>query len=246
MGNIFGNSPYVLFSILGFTVSILFALFILLSRYQVNKYFNVILFSLIGLIIGARLFGIISRFLALLYEFGEFMIVESIMQSGIVYYGGLIGYILCAKILCRLKRKNFGEISDVIALIIPLFHFFGRIGCFYTGCCYGIMSNSALAIPCKVKGQELLEMRIPVQLYESCVEILLFVFIFALFIKKSRENKLLDIYLIVYSIWRFCIEFFRDDAVRGVYYGLSFSQLISIIIWVYICIKGRKLKDDYY
>lgn len=239
----FENYPYVFFAMLGLVVSILFALFFMFSRYQVNKYFDVIILSLFGMILCARLFGILSRVLYFLIEYGEFKLIESIKQSGIVFFGGLIGYILCAKLLCKFKNRRFEEISDVIALIVPLFHFFGRLGCFYTGCCYGKASNLLFTMPCKVIGAETLEYRIPVQLYEAGFEMLLFIFLLVSYItKKYRQQELLYVYLLLYSIWRFIIEFFRDDTMRGVYFVLSFSQIISVLIFIYVAYKKEVIK----
>lgn len=239
----FENYPYAFLAMIGFTVSILFALFLLHSRCQANKYFNILIWALLGLLVGARLFGIISRFLYLLISLGKIRLVESIKQSGIVYYGGLIGYIFCAKIICRFKNWEFNDISDVIALSIPLFHFWGRLGCFFSGCCYGKVSNSVFAIPCRAADLGTVENRMPVQLYEAGIEILLFIFLLIIYIKrKSKRQDLLDIYLVLYAIWRFLIEFLRADEVRGVFYFLSFSQILSVLICIYIAYEKRRRK----
>ena len=47
-----------------------------------------------------------------------------------------------------------------------------------------------------------------------------------------------------YSVIRFILEFFRGDTYRGIYFGLSTSQIISIIIFIscliYLLLKKLK------
>ena len=123
----------------------------------------------------------------------------------------------------------------------PLFHGFGRIGCFMAGCCYGVK----LATPAELFGIFTLD-RLPVQLIEAGFEFLLFaVLLFCE--KKQAKTDTLQIYLITYAIFRFCIEFFRGDAIRGIFLGFSTAQWVSLAIitcYVYrhfkMCRTGRK------
>ena len=80
--------------------------------------------------------------------------------------------------------------------------------------------------------------RVPVQLIEAAVELLIFI---ALVIvkKKTKVKDLLQVYLITYAIARFCLEFLRGDVVRGLFAGLSTSQYISLAIILYYV--GRKI-----
>ena len=78
--------------------------------------------------------------------------------------------------------------------------------------------------------------RIPTQLIEALFEILLFVILF-IWQRKDNKKDFLKIYLITYSIFRFLIEFFRGDDVRGYFFGFSTSQIISISIWMYYLLK---------
>ena len=85
--------------------------------------------------------------------------------------------------------------------------------------------------------------RIPVQLIEAAFNVGIFIYLFALIHKDDWKNKnLLLRYIVIYSCGRFLLEFIRGDTVRGVIHGISFSQVISIIIWLTlltITIKNR-------
>ena len=108
------------------------------------------------------------------------------------------------------------------ALLVPLFHGFARIGCYFGRCCYGIeMSGAAFS--------HFFEHRLPVQLMEAGFNFLLFVALLLLyFYKKQSRGKLVRGYLLSYAIFRFIIEFFRGDALRGGFGPLSFSQWVSL------------------
>ena len=121
---------------------------------------------------------------------------------------------------------------------MPLFHAFGRIGCFLAGCCYG----KKLSTPIVIGTIEFA--RIPVQIIESMAEFILFIVLFILS-KKNRDIDLLRIYLVIYAVIRFADEFLRGDKIRGIYGGVSTAQWISLIIlfvYGFEYIKGRYSK----
>lgn len=210
----------------------------LLSRSLIlKKYINKILFSTIGLFAGAKLFGIISALLYYRQISSKWLVIQSIRQSGIVYLGGLIGFIVSLKAICKITKVNFMEIKNDIAVVIPLFHAFGRIGCFFAGCCYGKKTNNFIL-------NYLCLERLPVQLYEAIFEFVLFGVINKWHSKgicyKSKKIDLLRIYLMLYSVWRFIIEFWRDDDLRGNIFNLSLSQIVSLIILLFIYLECKK------
>ncbi|WP_370784667.1 prolipoprotein diacylglyceryl transferase [Ruminococcus callidus] len=243
-------STYLLCTITGFLICYLLLNKLLLERYIFRKYSGAYLLSSIGMLLGAKLFGFISKLLYT-YSLEKTLKFEySLKESGIVYLGGLLGYLVMLKILCFIKDRNWNEISDITAVIVPLFHFFGRIGCFFGGCCYGIESNSCIAIPYRIiLKDEQWTNRIPVQLMEAFFELILFVIFYFSYqdiLKKQKEGsgRMLLLYLLLYSIWRFVIEFWRGDIERGKIGSLSFSQIISIFILGYILISTCKKWRD--
>ena len=206
--------------------------------------------SLLGLLAGAKLFGAIS-YATHLYERGEtiefsFSFLKRLFSdSGIVFYGGLLGYFLTFWILSKffLPRRRLGR--DIVAVTVPLFHGFARIGCYlgrdyndfgeiiWHPCCYGVkMEGSAFC-------SHFWDNRLPVQLFESAFNFLLFGVLLVLFLRETRDERrgrMVYLYLPVYATFRFIIEFFRDDAVRGGFGPLSFSQVVSILIIVWLIV----------
>lgn len=183
------------------------------------------------LLIGAKLAGILS--------YAMYCIAENIAigfniftESGIVFYGGLLGF------LYGLKREKLSwENMQLISAVIPLFHAFARIGCYFSGCCFGKVSRFC-ALPYPVFHPT--AMRIPIQLIEAGGLFILFFVLWYLYRKK--KGNILSLYLISYVFLRFITEFFRGDAVRGILFGLSFSQYISIILFLVVICRTVKEK----
>ena len=124
-----------------------------------------------------------------------------------------------------IHKKYFKEILLIAPLCIVVAHAFGRIGCMCAGCCYGAKSDSFLAI------YNAGAYRLPVQLFEAAFLFALFGVLSYMYFKRCTNT--LSIYLISYAIWRFIIEFFRDDA-RGGSVGATFapSQWMSVLFIV--------------
>lgn len=236
---------YTICSGIGIILSI-FVACILLSREAIlGDYIYLIILSLIGLAIGAKLFGVISLGITEYLNNGTISFERIIKEAGSVYYGGLIGLLISLLILCKVKNKQFRSVSSVMAVSIPLFHSIGRIGCYLGGCCYGKETNGFLGIEYRIYGTTKIVTRYPVQLYESAFEFFLFITLLILYNKfKKARGFLLQVYLISYSAFRFFIEFIRGDEVRGIWSLLSFSQYISIgIIFITILLSLVRRKE---
>lgn len=239
---------YLLCTITGFAISGLLANHLLLERLILRKYIMALLLSSIGLFAGARLFGFLSKLLGTYFTEGVWKWNESLNESGLVYFGGLLGYLFTLRILCCFKGRYWKEISDITAVIIPLFHVFGRIGCYFAGCCYGIESDSCLSFPYRIvlKNGQWTD-RIPIQLIESALEFCLFVVFLYCYQRKKRtgslcDNALLNWYMMLYALIRFILEFWRGDEVRGVFGWISFSQIISVLIF-FKCLYNIMIKE---
>lgn len=164
-------------------------------------------------------------------------------DSGLVYYGGLIGGIIGAYIAIRVAKYDFNVYVNAIVPCIPLGHAFGRIGCLLAGCCYGLHYDGVCAIHSVYVDPT--ETLFPIQAVESLVNIALFI-ILLIYTQKERKGIItLSLYLVLYSIVRFVLEFFRGDLIRGIYLGVSTSQWISallVIISVFVIVLDRQNK----
>lgn len=142
---------------------------------------------------------------------------NSILASGFVFLGGLPGGLLGYFLGTKIAKCKLFDFTDIFAVIIPLVHGFGRIGCFFAGCCYGRFVPGTM-------------ISFPVQLLESGVLFLLALFLFVGFMKNQRH--LLFGYLFSYAMIRFFLEYLRGDTIRG-YFGIfSTSQWICIGIGI--------------
>jgi phosphatidylglycerol:prolipoprotein diacylglycerol transferase len=165
------------------------------------------------------------------------------LDGGMTFIGGLIGgviaflalyFIYVYAINPKLKDSNYFK-SDmnkgvwylvrIAPISITTAHGFGRIGCLFAGCCHGKPTHEWYGIHSANAGETV----IPLQLYEA-------LFLFALsavlivLLFKFHSKDTMSIYLVSYGIWRFVIEYFRDDYRGSFIPGLSPSQFWSILM----------------
>ena len=181
--------------------------------------------SLLPLYLGAKLFGVLS-YGSYLHGLGQPVVLSHLLEdSGIVFYGGMLFFLLSVDLgIHRFVRHKRASSWGLAALVVPLFHGFARIGCYFGRCCYGIEMDGAFCA-------HFFEHRLPVQLIESGFNFLLFIALLLLFYyRKPWRGKLVRVYLCSYAPFRFLIELFRADAVRGGFGPLSFSQWVSLFI----------------
>ena len=166
-------------------------------------------------------------------------------KGGLVYYGGLIGALIPYVGYALRFRKNFFELSDISAVVLPLGQAFGRLGCFMHGCCWGKQSDTWLGLSfpkgspawweqmnaglIRETATESLPV-IPTQLIESAATLALFAVLFSLYPKHHPRRGLLSgLYLVGYAVLRFFIEYLRGDP-RAAVGPFSISQAISLAI----------------
>lgn len=201
----------------------------LFQKYQINQ--DGLLQLFLGIFISAWL-G--AKLLFLLVSAGDksteyFSADYFWLGGGFVFYGGLI-FALAFYLIYSLFLKKFNfQHTRLLAPGLAFGHAVGRVGCFLTGCCFGVQCN----LPWAVENQG--EHVHPTQLYEAAV---LFILggLALRWIKKERTNfYVITQYLLIYSVARFFIEYFRGDTLRGQYWSiLSTSQFISLVMFVTI------------
>lgn len=169
-------------------------------------------------------------------------------HGGIVYYGGLIGGVLATIIFARVRKMNFWQIADLMTPSLVLAHAFGRLGCFMNGCCYGTACNHFWGVQFPVTtvadwgpGAPYGPVH-PTQLYEAAF---LFYFCVALiFIDRLKkfQGQTFSTYAMIYSMFRFTVEFWRGDVPR--FSHLTSAQWLSLFIffvaWWWLA-RNRKL-----
>ena len=118
-----------------------------------------------------------------------------------------------------------------ISVYVALAQGFGRIGCFLAGCCYGVETDSAFSVTFHDSAYAPNGVALfPSQLVSSGLDFIHFAVLCVVAKKNKTPGRIGALYLIFYSIGRFCIEFFRGDLLRGSVGTLSTSQFISIFV----------------
>ncbi len=173
-------------------------------------------------------FGSAALFQAV-YDFIEDPSQGFRFNGSITFIGGLIGGTAVFLLVYWFMRKRYNnkliDALDIIPCGILIAHAFGRVGCFFAGCCYGKETDSFLGVqfprlPAPVH---------PTQLYEAAFLFIMFGVCSYLLLKKDFKYNM-SLYLIAYGIFRFCIEFLRGDY-RGTLLGfISPSQFWSILM----------------
>lgn len=224
LGNIYLPS-YGVFAFFGLLVCLVIAMF---PRANLGIGRRAFLRSLLGVFpwgyIGAVVVGYISKIGYILEN--EMGFLESIQRLTIVFYGGLLGGMLGLYEFARSNKKEFYLYADAYARLVPIFHAFGRVGCFCAGCCYGVEAQSLLS---DAPGANGVVDRIPVQLFEAAGCLLLGIYLLT---RKGvrRRGWYFWRYISCYAVFRFALEFLRDDAIRGIWFGLSTSQWVSLAL----------------
>lgn len=211
-------------------IGILTALFMSEYRAKKRKMDSDVLYLFMVILVGVGLVG--AKLLFCIVEFKDFLKdpVGVLTGSGFVVYGGIIFGIMALIVTCNVKKLCFLDYFDLITPAVAIAQGFGRIGCFLAGCCYGRETETFLGItftnsnfaPNNIK-------LLPTQLFSSAGMFLIGLYLLHYAKKERGQGQIGSLYLILYSLGRFIIEFFRNDY-RGEVGILSTSQFISLFV----------------
>lgn len=172
-----------------------------------------------------------------------------IWEGGLVFYGGLIPAAIVAFEYMRRHRLDTWKLADVISPLIALGLSFGRIGCFFAGCCYGKETSLPWAVVFK-NSDSLARLNVPLhptQLYDAANGFAIFLFLSWMSRRKTFDGQIFWLFVFLYSIIRFFIEMFRGDP-RGYLLAnlLSTSQGIGILLGILslfmLFYKGKSIR----
>lgn len=199
-------------------------------RFPVSELVYSAVYSMIGAFVGAKALFVLTAWKQIVaYQIP----LENIIKGGFVFYGGLIGGFIGLWIYTKQFKLNIWEYTGIYAVVLPIGHAIGRIGCFFAGCCYGIPFEGGHVYTHTVGNTPLGVPLLPIQLIEAGCLFLLFVGLLVGFLlHPDNLRRTTYIYLFAYPVLRFILEFFRGDAERGVVL-LSTSQWISILLLVF-------------
>ena len=190
---------------------------------------DLIIYSIFGIVIGGRLGYVLFYHINWIWE--EPMRILKTWEGGMSFHGGLIGVILSVYILSKKHKAGFLKVMDLFACAAPIGLFFGRVANFINSELYGRVTDVSWGIIFPNGGPF---PRHPSQIYEAAFEgVLLFLIMLPLYIfisLKEKPGKLSGIFLILYSVFRFCIEYFREPDFHLGFIVSSFTmgQLLCI------------------
>ncbi len=173
-------------------------------------------------VIGARILYVVSN---LGYYLKNPLEIIMLQEGGLSWFGGMVLGTLASVLYVKRTSQPLGAIMDIMAPFIALGQSIGRIGCLLNGCCYGRESAYGLFFPVHDK------MLIPTQLYSSLGLLAIYIILRRQQEQPHRRGQVFVLYLILYSVSRFFIEFWRGDNPRIVA-GLTLFQLLSIFLFV--------------
>ncbi|MFQ3580619.1 MAG: prolipoprotein diacylglyceryl transferase [Chloracidobacterium sp.] len=192
---------------------------------------DIVLYSLIASLLGSRLLLVIVEWHNFRHDWRAIFSLD-VLRSGGVFYGGLLAALLASILLTRRHRLDWWRVADACAPGIALGQFFGRLGCFAAGCCWGRPTTAWCGVRFSERGHELTGVPYdvalhPTQLYESAATLALCLGLGWLFHRRHFRGQVILAYLFGYAVIRFVIEIWRDDP-RGAVGPLSTSQFIAL------------------
>lgn len=212
-------------------ISIVFMLGYLL--FQINKFSLISKYASIQPTAARRILVSLAEIIAIavvafiLFKILNPAFADLFTQGNANYYGSLVAWFLVVTLLPLIFRADVFKTHDLFAPALPLQLIFAKIACYFTGCCHGFEMPDSFYVNPNSGIHEF-----PVQLIESLVALLLFIFMIIQQKKNRIAGSLFPIYLILYSYSRFLTEFLRDDLpnVLGVF---NTYQIISFVFFVF-------------
>ncbi len=204
-----------------------------ISKLEIKEKFDDYLtYVILGIVVGGRLGYVL--FYNLDYYFNHPINILKIWQGGMSFHGGLLGIIFVTIWYAKKNNHNPYYYLDTISIVAPIGIFLGRISNFLNSELYGTVTN----VPWAVKFIQIDDnFRHPSQLYEATFEGLILFVILLVFKKKGFLNFpgiISGIFLTLYSLFRFFIEFFRvpDEQLGYIVLSLTIGQIISLFFFI--------------
>lgn len=185
--------------------------------------FNLSLVIVVSGVIGGRIFYVLTNLGDYLRNPLEIIMLQ---HGGLSWFGGLMLGSIAGVIYVKNKKLPLLKILDLLAPFVALGQAIGRIGCLLNGCCFGKASGFGLYFPAH---QQIL---VPTQLYSSLILLFIFIVLRILQDKPHQQGKVFFTYLLLYSIKRFFIEFWRADN-PVIILNLTLFQILSVPLFCF-------------
>jgi phosphatidylglycerol---prolipoprotein diacylglyceryl transferase len=209
-----------------------------------EKITNLAVYCAMAGIVGAKLFMFLFDLGDYIRDPGRIFSLETLQAAG-VFHGGFILAFITALLYMRKQQLPVFPTMDAFAPGIALGQAIGRLGCFAAGCCWGKECNLPWGV--RFRSDEAAPVPLgktlhPAQLYESAADLLIFGILYHRFARSHRGGEVIGLYLVLYSIARFIIEFFREHE-QSLVGPFSLTQWISLAllgVGIAIVLRGRQ------
>ncbi len=260
---IFSFGPFSVYSYglmlaIGFLVALWFAQRrAVKQKLDENKISDLCFYLIVSGVLGSRILYVLLNWR---YFRGHLFDIFKVWEGGLVFYGGFILAFLVFIWFVWKNKLSYARVADLMSVPLALGIFFGRLGCFLNGCCYGKISKEwGISFPAKdippVFAQQVADGLIkpdavcslpvmPTQLYAALHGLVIF-FILVWIEKKSRQPWFSFLsFVFMYAIGRFILENFRFYEGQYLFLQLSISQWISLLIAIIALIFIRVRKNS--
>lgn len=239
-----------------------------LQLYRAKKYSftkdmvaDLTFFCMLAGVVGARL-AYVLRFWQQEFAGRNLLQIFMVWEGGLVFQGGFIAAALAGMALVKLRKWNLANTADLMAPALPAAHAIGRIGCLINGCCFGYFYEGPLAVHYPAEGNSVLYIQkqqgllqpealqcggtFPVAGLEAICNVLLCLLLLVLEKKKKFQGRLFLLYVLLYSLIRFALEFARGDYL-SLSMGLTNAQItclwiipLTSIAWLALNFAGKR------
>lgn len=203
------------------------------------------IWTFVGGFLGSRIFHILVEYPSYYWE--KPSRVFEIWKGGFVSWGFVLSIFILFPLYGRLKKVPIWPYLDIFAISAPIVHFFIRLGCLLTGCCYGKPTDLPWAITFTnpdstayyFVGATPLH---PTQIYDMLFGLLLFGGLNWFYRRARFAGQTFCVFVFSWHLGRFILEFFRGDADRGIFFGIPTGQIMSALVFMTFLVIYYRLK----
>ncbi|MFH1729017.1 MAG: prolipoprotein diacylglyceryl transferase [Pseudomonadota bacterium] len=252
-------SSYFLFMFTGIFLAAVLLLYLTRKEKEIDRarLFDFMLTVIFCGLLGAKLFHVLIEKPA--FFFKNPMNIFRYWNLGFVYYGGLIGGLVGGVLYSKFAKISFFKFADIVSPFLSFGLAIGRMGCLSAGCCYGKPTDffwgitfSKTKIVDNVIPQVLARhpeyigvMVHPTQIISVLCNFMIFIILIFIAKNKRFDGQIVFLLCILYSAFRFFLEFLRGDEGRGMYFNnfISTSQIIAVLIFIFSIVLYLKRRN---
>lgn len=192
---------YGIFTLLGIIISFIFIMGVN-EKEKINKEDLIITFliSILFFFFGTKIINMI-----------ETKSVNFCISNGFTYTGGVLVGIISIYLTSKVLKYEFDLLLSIFIVMFPTIYCFSKIGCFFNGCCSGILV-------------------MPIQLIESILGMILIVLILTLKRRNKNNKQIINLYYITYGLARVLLDFCRENR-NNIIFTLTLTQIICILLF---------------